>query len=112
VPQSPSFADLIRLLDAGTERGQLTWEEDGDEDTFRTKLAQGSVRLSKSGYRGTVFIELLDQKGKEVRQYEAAGAEEERAAKGLLAKVRLKALNLEDVEEWLVGELRQRAGER
>jgi hypothetical protein len=73
---SQKIIDLLRALQLGTEKGRVHWEDLPDEETFRTQVGGGLVRvamtdepgikgytLTLSGVGGTIAAEVNFHRG-------------------------------------------------
>jgi hypothetical protein len=60
---SPSLDDMLRVLNAATERNTLHWQPTAVEDTFRADFGSGLVRISKVSDPGRYIISLVAHDG-------------------------------------------------
>ncbi len=69
----PSLDDLLRILDAATDKGGLHWTTTAEEGTFRAELGIGMVRLAKEGTGPRYKLTLLDSDGTLLEEYLPSG---------------------------------------
>jgi len=112
---SPNLDDLLRVLNAATDKDTLNWETTAEEDTFRAQAGFGMVRISKAV--GTMsddsryVLSLLDQEGALLDEYQPSGEGTLAATEALYKKVRRKALNLDSKLKAIYDHLKQLARE-
>jgi hypothetical protein len=111
-PTTPSLDDLLRVLNAATDRGTLRWTKTAEEETFRAELGAWMVRISKvPPSPGRYVLTLLDQDGCLLEDYQPSGEGEVIATEGLYKKVRRQALDLSWKLQGLYDHLKALAGE-
>ncbi len=114
------FRTLVRLLNEGTDKGRLGWQQTADEDEYRVTLGSGMVRVGKhdspqlltSGEANpravAYYLVVLDHKNQVIEEFRPAGGEDEAVLSELFGKVRRQALNLDQSYDNLFRELEQR----
>jgi hypothetical protein len=107
----PNLDDLLRVLEAATDKQALRWAETADEDTFRAEFGRGMVRIGKSPDTAGYVLTLIDQDGTIVDESQPLGEGEQNALSQLYKKVRRQALNLDERLKALFGHLKSLAGE-
>jgi hypothetical protein len=108
---SPNLDDLLRLLNAATEKNSLRWTKTADEDTFRAELPLGAVRITQVPDAARYQLSLLDQEGTLLDVYQPSGEGELIALENLYKKVRRQALNLDWKLTDVYNQLKALAGE-
>src|SRR5262249_16234475 len=108
---SPNLDDLLRVLNAATDRKTLHWNKTAEEETFRTELGIGMVRISKVSPAPGYILSLLDQEGIVLDEYQPSGEGELIAIETLYKKVRRQALNLDWKLKGVYDQLKSLAGE-
>jgi hypothetical protein len=108
---SPSLDDLLRVLNAATDKGTLQWKTTAEEDTFRTQVALGMVRISKVPDPPGYLLSLIDNDGTLLDDYYPSAEGELNAIEALYKKVRRQALNLERKLKGVYDHLKSLAGE-
>ena len=110
-PSSPSLGELVRVLNAATDKQVLHWGTTAEEDTFRTELGIGIVNISKTSSPSRYLLSLLDQEGILLDEYQPSGEGELLAIEALYKKARSQALNLEWKLKNLYDRIKSLAGE-
>ncbi len=108
---TPSLDDLLRVLNAATEKNVLQWSETAAEDTFRAELGLGIVRVSKTSAAPRYTLSLIDQEGVLLEEFQPSGEGELIAIENLYKKARNKALNLDRKLKGLYDHLKGLVGE-
>jgi hypothetical protein len=107
----PNLDDLLRVLNAATDKNKLHWSKTAEEDTFRTDFGHGMVRISKVLGAPTYILSLLDRDGTLLEEYLPAGEGELIALDTVYKKVRRQALDLEQKLKGFYEQLKNLAGE-
>jgi hypothetical protein len=107
----PSLDDLLRVLNAATDKNALRWGKTVDEDTFRADLGLGMVRISQDSADSNYALSLIDQEGNLLGKYEPTEPGEVGAFEALYQKVRAKVLNLDRKLKGLYEHIKGLAGE-
>jgi hypothetical protein len=107
------FQQFLGLLLTATQRGELDWQPTVGkaEDSFQADLTGGRVRLTKTVYRTTYLLQLLDTQDTLIREYEPIDERDKYAATQLFYNVRIKALRLGQTEQMLIRDLKKRANQ-
>lgn len=108
---SPSLADLLRMLNAATDRNSLQWGKTADENSFRADAGNGLVRVYKDPAEALSSLTLVDEAGTVMDEFHPSGEGEIAAFDDLYRKARIKALNLEWKLNGLFNHLKNLAGE-
>jgi hypothetical protein len=108
---TPNLDDLLRVLNAATDKSKLHWEKTAEEDTFRTEMGLGMIRISKTAGGPNYSLSLLDRNGILLDEYEPAEGGERSALEALYKKVRRQALNLDFQLQSVYDHLKRLAGE-
>jgi hypothetical protein len=107
----PTLGDFLRLLDAATEKGKLTWKQTADESTFRAVLDNGFIQIGKNSSPPPYRLELVAENGLLIEEYQPSTEGERLAAEALYKKARNAAMHLEDKVFQFFTELKTRAGQ-
>ncbi len=113
---NPKMSALLNLLKNGTESRRLQWQTTPDGNTFRVSLNNGLVRLSRNESEAlfpvhvTYTLTILDPSGQLIDDYTPEGEEEKNTLSQLFGLARRSALNLENILDDMLGELKSRVG--
>lgn len=108
---SPNLADLLRMLNAATDRNALQWNTTAEENSFRADTHTGLVRVSRNPSEPLYTLSLIDQGGIVMDEFRPSGEDEIAALDILYKKARVKALNLDWKLKGLYDYLKTLAGE-
>jgi hypothetical protein len=108
---SPNLDDLLRVLNAATDKKALNWKTTAEEDTFRAQLGAGMVRISKVLEASRYTLSLLDHEGTFLEEYQPSGEGTLIAIENLYKKARRQALNLDSKLNNFYDHLKSLAGE-
>ncbi len=108
---SPTLEDLLRLLNAATDRNAIHWETTAQEDAFRTEFGLGMVRIEKVVDSGGYVLYLLNNDGTILEEYRPSGEQALIGTEALYQKARRQALNLEGKLKNVFDHLKRLAGE-
>jgi hypothetical protein len=107
----PNLNDLLRVLNAATDKKTLHWNTTAEEDTFRAQLDRGMVRISQVSAPSRYKLSLLDQDGILLDEYQPTGQVELMAIEALYKKARRQALDLDGRLKSVYDRLKNLAGE-
>jgi hypothetical protein len=108
---SPNLDDLLRVLNAGTDKGTIQWKTTAEEDTFRTQVALGMARISKVPEPSCYVLSLIDNEGTLLDDYSPSAEGELTAIEALYKKARRQALNVERKLKGVYDQFKTLAGE-
>jgi hypothetical protein len=108
---SPNLDDLLRVLNAATDKSMLHWQPTSVEDTFRAEFGVGLVRISKVDAVHRYGLCLLDDNGVLLEDFEPSEEGTRLAFETLYKKARNQALDLEDKLKNVYDHLKALAGE-
>jgi hypothetical protein len=111
VQSSPNLDELLRVLNAATDKNTLRWTKTAEEDTFRAELGLGIARISKTPDASRYVLSLLDQEGLLLDEHQPSGEGTLVAMETLYKKARSQALNLDWKLKGLYDHLKVLAGE-
>jgi hypothetical protein len=111
VQTSPNLDDLLRVLNAATDKRTIKWSTTASEDTFRAVLDFGMVTISAEDLGPGYILTLLDRDGIVLEQYRSSGEGTLLALEALHKKARHQALEVDEkLKDWY-NRLKSLAGE-
>src|SRR6266567_1869750 len=109
---SLNFDELLRVLNAATDRNKLRWTETAQEEAFRAEFGYGMVGIAKNPDTARYVLTLVDREGTLLDQFEPSGEGTLIALEGLYKKARRQALDLDEKVKALFDHLKSLAGEQ
>jgi hypothetical protein len=104
--------DLLRVLNAATDKNALRWNKTLDENSFRAEFGLGMVRIWRSDDSSPRFnLSLLDRDGTILDEYRLQGEDDLVEIEALFRKVRHQALDLGRKLKGVFDQLKKLAGE-
>lgn len=103
---SPKIDELLRWLNAATDKSQIRWDKTADPDAFRAELGNGMVRLFRDSDTSRVQLTLIDNEGVFLDEFKSTGSVQDRAFEDLFKKARNQALNIDHKLQGLFDELK------
>src|SRR5258708_312272 len=96
-PQTlPNLDDLLRVLNAATDKRALRWTDTPSEDAFRAQFGFGLVRIAKDPDTARYVLTLVDRDGTVLDEYHPSEEATQLAFESLYKKARQQALNLDE----------------
>jgi hypothetical protein len=111
-PTTPRLYELLRVINAATDKDTLHWTTTADEDSFRAEFGLGMVRISKVPADPPHYnLSLLDRDGTLLEEYQPTMEGELNEIDALYKKVRRQALDLDAKLKGYFNHLKKLAGE-